>query len=159
MGLAQLGLPPDQLVWIEAKGPAERLWATEQLLKSEPSGAVIAWLPQARQEQIRRLQVHAHHCDSPVFLIRPEASLREASPAPLRVSVALGTNWNLDVSIRKRRGAASTEVMHLNAIPSNLNSIITPRLREMRGPEMIQEVFHGLNSSDNSLAVRRHVPH
>lgn len=90
MGLAQLGLAPEQLVWIDAKGPAERLWAAEQLIKSEPDGAVIAWLPQARQDQIRRLLVHAHACDAPVFLIRLESALRDASPAPLRLSVSLG---------------------------------------------------------------------
>jgi protein ImuA len=46
----------------------ERLWATEQILQAGPVGAVLAWLPQARPEQIRRLQIHAQSCDAPVFL-------------------------------------------------------------------------------------------
>ena len=84
-GLAQLGVPPAQLVWVRAVAPLERLWATEQILQAGPVGAVLAWLPQARPEQIRRLQIHAQSCDAPVFLCRPEGALQQASPAPLRV--------------------------------------------------------------------------
>lgn len=47
----------------------------------------MAWLPQARPEQIRRLQIHAQSCDAPVFLLRPITALNDASPAPLRVTV------------------------------------------------------------------------
>jgi protein ImuA len=160
MGLAQLGLPPEQLVWIDAKGAQERLWVTEQLLKSEPAGAVIAWLPQARQEQIRRLQVHAIHCDAPVFLVRPETAMGEASAAPLRVSLALGTSWDLDVCIRKRRGAVCTEVLHLQAIPGNLDSVIPPRMRELQAPGGLQkEVFHALGRSDSHTASGHHLTH
>lgn len=159
MGLAQLGVAPEQLVWIDAQGPAERLWATEQLIKSEPSGAVLAWLPQARQEQIRRLQVHAHTCDAPVFLVRPEIALRDASSAPLRVSATLGRGWNIDVQIRKRRGSASVDVLHLNAIPSNLDAILPPRLRGLFQPVSLpsKEVSHALGSSHSSTTAG--IPH
>lgn len=161
MGLAQLGLAPEQLVWIDAKGPAERLWAAEQLIKSEPDGAVIAWLPQARQDQIRRLQVHAHACDALVFLIRPESALRDASPAPLRLSVSLGHGWDIDVQIRKRRGGAAVEVMHLNAVPGNLNSIIPPRMRNLGipVPSIPQEVHHALGSSHTHIASKLRIAH
>ena len=58
-GLAHEGMNQSHLVWIQADAPAERLWVTEQLIKSNAAGAVISWLPQARQEQIRRLQISA----------------------------------------------------------------------------------------------------
>ncbi|MEG1768661.1 MAG: translesion DNA synthesis-associated protein ImuA [Comamonas sp.] len=157
MGLAQLGLAPQQLVWIDVKAPADSLWAAEQLIKSEAAGAVLVWLPQARPEQIRRLQVQALHCDAPVFVFRPEAALRDASPAPLRVSVALGKSWGIDLRIRKRRGASADEVLHLRALPANLQSILPPRLHELQTPEVQrEEVFHALGQP---LAAAQRIAH
>ena len=100
MGLAQLGLAPEQLVWID---------------------------------------VQALHCDAPVFVFRPEAALRDASPAPLRVSVALGKSWGIDLRIRKRRGASADEVLHLRALPANLDCVIPPRLHELQPIEVQRE--------------------
>ena len=139
MGLAQLGLAPEQLVWIDVKAPADSLWVAEQLIKSDAAGALLVWLPQARPEQIRRLQVQALHCDAPVFVFRPEAALRDASPAPLRVSVALGKSWGIELRIRKRRGASADEVLHLRALPANLHSVIPPRLHELQPIEVQRE--------------------
>lgn len=130
-GLAQLGVPADQIVWIQAKTPAERLWVTEQLVKSNPCGAVLSWLPQVRADQIRRLQVHAQSCQSPVFLFRPLNAQREASPAPLRTLVSLGTGWNIDVRILKRRGTPCHDVLELQAIPGRLSQVLPPRLRRL----------------------------
>lgn len=131
MALMQLGVRSEQLVWIDAKGPADRLWVTEQLAKADPVGAVLAWLPQARAEQIRRLQVHAHSCGAPVFLFRPETALRDTSPAPLRLLVKPGPGWHIDVQVCKRRGSVLDEVLHLSAMPSSLDIVIPPRLRTL----------------------------
>lgn len=150
MGLAQLGVQPKQVVWIAADGPADRLWVTEQLCKSDPAGAVLSWLPQARPEQIRRLQVHAHSCDAPVFLFRPETALRDTSPAPLRLSVRPGVGWHIDVQVRKRRGASLDEVLHLPAMPANLDIVIPPRLRTLAPLQV--------NGSEVTHAVGRTAP-
>ena len=58
-GLQAAGLPTRQLVWLRADTVAERLWCTEQLLKARNGAALLAWLPQARPAQLRRLQVLA----------------------------------------------------------------------------------------------------
>lgn len=128
-GLLQYGLQAHQIVWLDARTPAERLWTTEQLIKSNPAGAVLAWLPQARQEQLRRLQVHAQGCDSPVFLFRPATAQHDASPAPLRVHVDLATGWSLAVRVFKRRGPPQEEAMALFSIPDSLDRVLTPRQR------------------------------
>lgn len=73
-GLRFAGLDERQLVWIQAEAPAERLWVTEQLIKTNSAGLLVSWLPQARQEQIRLLQVCAQACDGPVFLCRLAAA-------------------------------------------------------------------------------------
>lgn len=128
-GLAQLGVPAEQVVWIHASTPVDRLWATEQIIKSDPSGAVLSWLPQARPEQIRRLQIHAQSCDAPVFLFRPSSALHDTSPAPLRVALTLAQGWHLEVRIPKRRGASLDGALYLTAMPENLESVVPPRLK------------------------------
>jgi protein ImuA len=127
-GLAMLGISTESLVWIAATTPAERLWTTEQLVKANPEGAVLAWLPQVRAEQLRRLQVHSQTCSCPVFLFRPEAALRETSPAPLRVIASLGQDWQISVDIPKRKGGPLARPVTLQAMPSSLERYLTPRL-------------------------------
>jgi len=141
-GLCQLGLSADQVVWIEAATPADRLWATEQVIKADPAGAIVSWLPQARPEQIRRLQVQTQGCEAPVFLLRPVTALRDASSAPLRLAVALGTGWHLEVRIPKRRGACMDEALQLSAIPGQLVGVLPPRLRTVPAPTAAATPFH-----------------
>jgi protein ImuA len=127
-GLSMLGISCDKLVWIATTTPAERLWVVEQLIKANPDGAVLAWLPQVRAEQLRRLQVHSQACQCPIFLFRPEASLREPSPAPLRVIASIGADWKLTVSIPKRKGGALDMPVTVQAMPGSLKRYMTPRL-------------------------------
>lgn len=129
-GLQQAGLDERCFVWIQADQPAERLWAVEQLIKSNACGAIVAWLPQTRPEQLRRLQVGAQSCDAPVFLCRPETARREPSAAPLRVLASPGLDWTLRLQILKRRGPAMSEAISLPSMPGSLGSIIMPRLRQ-----------------------------
>lgn len=127
-GLQQEGLDERSFVWIEAQTPAERLWTTEQLVKANACGAVVVWLPQARAEQIRRLQVCAQSCEGMVFLCRPEAARHESSAAPLRVHAGFALDWELRLQILKRRGPSLDEPIALPSMPGGLASIITPRL-------------------------------
>lgn len=128
-GLAHEGLNQRHLVWILADAPAERLWVTEQLIKSNAVGAVISWLPQARQEQIRRLQISAQACDGLVFLFRPESARHEASAAPLRLHAIYGVDWELKVHVLKRRGPVHAGLVVLPSVPGGLSSVLTPRLK------------------------------
>lgn len=127
-GLLHAGADARQLVWVRAETPAERLWVTEQMIKSDAAGAIVAWLPQARQEQIRRLQVCALACRAPVFLCRPEAAQHESSAAPLRVHASYTVDWELCVEIFKRRGPSVPAPLRLPSIPGGLARVLTPRL-------------------------------
>lgn len=129
-GLVMEGLNERQLVWIKVDKPAERLWVTEQLIKSNSTGAIVAWLPHARQEQLRRLQVCATGCDSLIFLCRPEAARHEASAAPLRVLAEVGMDWELHLQILKRRGPAHEGQLVLPSVPAGLASVLTARSRK-----------------------------
>jgi protein ImuA len=147
-GLAHEGLDQRHLVWIQAEAPAERLWATEQLIKSNAAGAIIAWLPQARQEQIRRLQISAQACDGLVFLFRPESAQHEASAAPLRLHATYGLDWELHVQVFKRRGPVHAGVVVLPSVPGGLASVLTPRLQR---PSLLLASRENVNESAYAL--------
>jgi protein ImuA len=77
-------IPTGKLVWVKA--PEDQvLWAAEQTLKQEGIGAVLIWLPEARPEAVRRLQVAAQESQALAFLFRPLKAARQSSAAPLRM--------------------------------------------------------------------------
>lgn len=127
-GLMHLGLNDRQLVWISARAPSERLWCAEQLIKSNAAGAIMAWLPQAAPEQLRRLQVLAQSFDGPVFLFRPLQARHDPSPAPLRATVEVDVDWQLRVTLIKRKGPAHEQPVVLPSIPGGLELVLTPRV-------------------------------
>ena len=129
-GLLQAGLRARDLVWIDARSVAERLWAAEQVLQAAPQGgALLVWLPQVQAAALRRLQVRAQGCDAPVFVFRPHGAAQDASPAPLRVAVAPAGSWQLRVQVLKRRGPALDSPLDLPAAPPGLARLLTPRLQ------------------------------
>jgi protein ImuA len=129
-GLKFIGLDERHLIWVRSETPAERLWVTEQLIKANVAGILIAWLPQARQEQIRRLQVCAQGCEGPVFLCRPAAAQHEPSAAPLRVQLRASLDWQLHVHLLRRKGPTHEGEVSLDSVPGGLEALITPRLRK-----------------------------
>ena len=128
------GIPTDALVWVRADTAAERLWATEQLLKAGSCGAVLAWLPQARPEQLRRLQVHAAASEAPALLCRPAVAARESSAAPLRLLAHAGPGWQLQVDVLKRKGPPLAQTLNLSAPPAGLPAVWPARLAEVGRP-------------------------
>ena len=126
-GLRQVGLDERQLVWVQAETVAERLWCTEQLVKANAFGALVAWLPQARPEQVRRLQVCALASEGLVFLCRPAAAQHESSAAPLRVLARPRPDWMLELRVLKRRGPALDQALELHAVPGCLQAVLTQR--------------------------------
>ena len=128
-GLRHVGLDERRLVWVQSEAPAERLWVTEHLIKANAGGVLVAWLPQARQEQIRRLQVCAQHWDGLIFLCRPAAAEHEPSAAPLRVQLSFGLDWELHVHVLKRKGPTHEGVVTVKSVPGGLDAILTPRLQ------------------------------
>lgn len=129
-GLLAAGLDARQLLWVQAEADTERLWCTEQLVRSGACAAVLSWLPQARAAQIRRLQVGAQAHPVPVFVFRPLAAADSASAAPLRVQVRLDPDWALQVHLLKRRGPAHAGWLRLPSVPAGLERVLTPRLSQ-----------------------------
>lgn len=131
-GLAAQGLDARRLLWVGAVAPAARLWATEQALRCAEVVAVLAWLPQVRTEQLRRLQLAAQTHSKLLFVLRPAAAQSESSPAVLRLLLvrALAADVASDalrVQILKRRGAPLAHTLVLSARPASLAVLLALR--------------------------------
>lgn len=126
-GIRQMGIDPGGLIWIDAAAPAQRLWACEQLLRANGTAAVIAWLPQVRAAQIRRLQVLANQTEGLLFLVRPLDAATQASAAPLRVAVSPSRRSAQALTLRvlKRRGPPSEDQIELSSTPPGLQHVFS----------------------------------
>jgi protein ImuA len=88
------------------------LWAAEQVLRSACCHALVAWLPHARYEELRRLAVAAEASRAWVALFRPPEAAHGASPAALRLLLEASMN-EISVRILKRRGAPAAAALVL----------------------------------------------
>lgn len=129
------GLPLAQMLLVRAEPTEDRLWTIEQTLKSASFGALLAWLPQARPEQLRRLQLAAQAANGLVFVVRPLPARHESSPAPLRLICQAARDVRpgavmrmLAVQILKRRGPV-LETPVLLDLPQPLAAARTVRAR------------------------------
>ena len=87
--------------------------------------AVLAWLPQVRPEQLRRLQMAAQNFQQALFVMRPLAAQQEASPAVLRLLLEPGEGADaLTVRLLKRRGPPLTTPLVLPARPERLQALL-----------------------------------
>ncbi len=123
--LAAQGLPPERLLCVQADTPAARLWATEQALRCAEVAAVLAWLPQARADQLRRLHLAAQRRQRLLFVFRTPAAQHESSPARLRL--LLEGSDALQVRILKRRGPLVDAPVLLSAQPPRLAALLAAR--------------------------------
>lgn len=87
---------------------ADALWATEQVIKSQSSAAVLAWLEEADMAALRRLQLGAEEHACWTVLFRPAAALSGSSPAALRLELSLAATESaadrIRIEIHKCRG-------------------------------------------------------
>jgi len=96
------GLPGERLLCVKADKPTARLWAAEQCLRCADVVAVLAWLPQARSAELRRLHMAAQQHDKLLFVFRGLNARQDSSPARVRL-LAEGVD-SLQLHILKRRG-------------------------------------------------------
>lgn len=99
--------------WVKTESPADAQWACETILRSSALGALVAWLPRARPESIRRLQGLAAATDAMVFDIRPQSAANDASASPLRLALEPAPGGFVRAHILKRRGPVSAGVLLL----------------------------------------------
>ena len=101
--LAAAGVDLGHLAVVRAPGRRDALWAAEQALRAGACRALLAWFPNARYAELRRLAVAAESSRAFVALFRPAEAAQESSPAGLRVALAPAAG-KLALHVLKRRG-------------------------------------------------------
>ena len=165
-------IPTSKLVWVKA--PEDQvLWAAEQALKQEGIGAVLIWLPDARPEAVRRLQVAAQESKALAFLFRPLKAAKQSSAAPLRMvcKPTLPANaqtmnrreWMstvmLEIDIIKRRGPLLIKPLQLRlpvlkpALPEHIRR--ADQARRAKAEHEVKEVRHVVDSGDIAAFIAR----
>ncbi len=124
-GLSAQGLAPERLLWIRAVEPAARMWACEQALRCAQVEAVLGWLPQARADQLRRLQMAASEHGKLLFAMRPARVRNESSPAVLRLLARLQPEGDgVQLEILKRKGPPVAQPLQLPARAARLAALL-----------------------------------
>lgn len=98
------GIRVERVLLVQDVSAEQRLWATEQALKSGACGVVLAWPETLQTAQLRRLQLAAEQGDCACILFRPPRSASQGSPAVLRLRVR-PSPLGLEVEVLKRRGS------------------------------------------------------
>jgi len=163
--LAAQGLAARRLLWLKlppGAAPAGKrggtpsasatpLWATEQALRCAPVDAVLAWLPQARTEQLRRLHLAAAEHHKLLFVMRSDQARQDASPAVLRLQLSSHADGGLCLELLKRRGPPLDHSLHLAAR--------TPALRQLLAvANMVQAAAAAQTAPQAAARVRALVP-
>lgn len=118
--LAAAGIHLAQLVVVRTRTAQETLWATEQALRANACGAVLAW-PAAGVDYaaLRRLQIAAEGSRALAFLFRPPRAAHNTSPAVLRLLLDTDRG-GLAITIAKRRGAPLARPILIPALGTRL---------------------------------------
>ena len=148
--LRALGIVPERLLCVRADKPSARLWAAEQSLRCADVCAVLAWLPQARSEDLRRLHLCAQATEKLLVVFRPVRARNDASPARLRLLVEGAES--LAVRILKRRGPPLLQPLALQAQPARLSALLEAR-KSRRRPEPVTIAGSGSHVLDRTAAV------
>lgn len=101
------GIPPERLIIIRPRRPADTLWAGEQILKGLSDGALVAWPRALRAPDARRLQLAVEGKPVLAVLMRSPAAAAEVTPAALRIALEADPRAGphaLAVRLLKRRG-------------------------------------------------------
>jgi protein ImuA len=123
--LREQGILPERLLCVQAQKASARLWAAEQALRCGDVCAVLAWLPQARSEDLRRLHLCAQDSEKLLFVFRGVESRNHSTPARLRLLVQ--GSERLQVSLLKRRGPPLMQPLVLRSQPARLSALLAAR--------------------------------
>jgi hypothetical protein len=149
---AGAGIPPERLIVVRPRRPADALWACEQVLKELADGALVAWPQALRAQDARRLQLAVEGKSVLAIFMRPPAAVSEVTPAALRIALEARTQADsqpLAVRILKRRGGVLARPIVL-APPSPLFTrpvAATPAFPHAVDRDSLPPVLPGLHAA------------
>ena len=170
--LAAGGLPSESLMWVggerleRARSVSQQqqqshMWACEQALRCADVSAVLAWLPQARVGELRRLQLAAAQHEGLLFVFRPESVAQTASPARLRIQLVSAEGGRMDVHLLKRRGPPLAQPLTLPARSDRITALLaaSQMRRKRRRQQDGEETAAGSTVVRLDLRKSPEVPH
>lgn len=107
--LAQSGVVLSRLLLVRPQSEDGGLWATEQILRAGPCGAVLAWPGRLGQVELKRFQLAAEAGKTTALMFREPSAAAEFSPAALRLKLAARPG-GLRIDIFKCRGGTPAAV-------------------------------------------------
>lgn len=107
--LAQAGIVLGRLLLVRPQSEDGGLWATEQILRAGPCGAVLAWPGVLGSVELKRFQLAAETGKTTALLFREPRAAAEFSPAALRLKLAARPG-GLKIDIFKCRGGTPSTV-------------------------------------------------
>jgi cell division inhibitor SulA len=104
LSLLQAGIRLDNQRIVRTRSQQERLWATEQALKSGCAPLVLSWLDaRVSAAALRRLQLAAQEGEALGWMMRPDSVREQSSPAAYRLQLDAAAGMP-QVTLLKRRG-------------------------------------------------------
>jgi hypothetical protein len=97
------GLALERLLLVRTQSRGESLWACEQVVRSMPGGALLAWPDGPSFGELRRLQLAAKSTHKTIFLFRSQDAAAASSPAALRLQLR-PHDGDLQIQVLKCRG-------------------------------------------------------
>ena len=116
-----------------AQSHSRACWAAEQALHCATVGAVVAWLPRAQPDALRRLQLAAFQAQALLFVVRPIAARDQSSPAALRLSLLRLNALNGEVHIFKCRGSAAPSSVQIELLSPQWRALLQARQQRLQG--------------------------
>jgi protein ImuA len=106
-----------RLLWIRPQTPGDILWTAEQILKHNACAALLCWTGNVRPAALRRLHLLAQQTDTLFMVLRPQAAARQASAAPLRLTLQPAVQ-GIEASIIKRQGPSASKPVSITLYPA-----------------------------------------
>ncbi len=103
------GVATEQILMVHPRDREERLWATEQALRSTTCSVVFSWLGtgEYRYAELRKLQLAAAENDTLAILFRSGNAVGQHTPFSLRLGI--GPHRTVDI-IKQRGGKPSSRI-------------------------------------------------
>lgn len=143
------GVDLSQIVLIETEHPASHIATVERIMREPHFGALLCWLPEARDDHLQRLHAAVRKSKGWAFIFRPIEQQNRPTPAMLRILCRPAASTCISLKIIKRRGIVQGKplVLPLN-LPIPINNASSQKLARLASqPTAFQNVAHQVNTS------------
>jgi len=135
-GLRALGIKLSEILVIEPENRSHAITAFAEALRHSACKVLLFWENQTRlkPQELRRLQLAAAESQALCLLFRHPNSLKQSSPAALRLRIQMNTQ-QIQIQILKQRGAFEQKTLYLD-LPTTWKTMPALSSSEWLTPEL-----------------------